>query len=341
MKEKIIWYDISGEEAVKLLQSESDFGLEEKEVKSRQQKYGKNLIPEKKKTPEFFLFLKQFKNPLIYLIFLASVFSLFLKKFLDAVFILIVILITGTTAYFQERKTSKILEELKKIVKIKAVVQREGRKVEIDSEELVSGDIIFLKAGEKIPVDGRLIETQDLEINEMALTGEWLPSKKQTEILPKETVLADRENMVYMGTMVENGTGKAIITDVGKNTEMGKIALSLQEEKEKKTLLEERLMSFSRFYGAFVFSLLFLVFLFGILRKDIFSNSYLNFAILLGIFSLVLGIYNPIFQKFLHTTALGFLDWFFVILCVFLEAVILERIKGQLFIKQKNPSPDS
>ncbi|PIR71881.1 MAG: hypothetical protein COU42_03300 [Candidatus Nealsonbacteria bacterium CG10_big_fil_rev_8_21_14_0_10_36_24] len=267
MKEKIIWHNVSKEEAIKLLRSESIFGLEENEVKSRQERYGKNLIPEKKKTPEIFLFLKQFKNPLIYLIFLASIFSLFLKKFFDAIFILIVILITGTTAYFQERKTSKILEELKKIVKIKALVQRKGRKAEIDSEELVSGDIIFLKAGDKIPADGRLIESQDLEINEMALTGEWLPSKKQTEILPKETVLADRENMVYMGTMIENGIGKAIITDIGKNTEMGKIALSLQEEKEKKTLLEERLMSFSKYYGIFVFSLLILIFLFGILKK--------------------------------------------------------------------------
>ena len=267
MKEKIIWHNVSKEEAIKLLRSESIFGLEENEVKSRQERYGKNLIPEKKKTPEIFLFLKQFKNPLIYLIFLASIFSLFLKKFFDAIFILIVILITGTTAYFQERKTSKILEELKKIVKIKAVVQRKGRKAEIDSEELVSGDIIFLKAGDKIPADGRLIESQDLEINEMALTGEWLPSKKQTEILPKETVLADRENMVYMGTMIENGIGKAIITDIGKNTEMGKIALSLQEEKEKKTLLEERLMSFSKYYGIFVFSLLILIFLFGILKN--------------------------------------------------------------------------
>ncbi|MFH1401989.1 MAG: HAD-IC family P-type ATPase [Parcubacteria group bacterium] len=267
MEKKIIWHNISWEEAAITLKSNAEFGLKKEEVAFWQQKHGKNFLPEKKKTPEFFLFLRQFKNPLIYLILLASVFSLFLKKFFDAAFILIVVLITGATAYFQERKTSKILEELKKIVKIKAVVLRGGRKAEIDSKELIPGDVVFLKAGEKIPADGRLIETRDLEINEMALTGEWLSSKKYSEILPKETVLADRENMVYMGTMVENGTGKAVITDIGKNTEMGKIAISLQEEKEKKTLLEERLMNFSKYYGIFVFFLLFLIFFFGILRK--------------------------------------------------------------------------
>jgi len=267
MKEKLIWHSISWQETTAELKSNVSFGLREEEVKLRQQKYGKNLLPEKKKTPEIFLFLGHFRNPLIYLIFSASLFSLFLKKFYDAVFILLVILITGTTAYFQERKVSKILEELKKIVKIRAVVQREGKKSEIDSKDLVPGDIVFIKAGDKIPADGRLIETQDLEINETALTGEWLSSKKQTKNLPKETVLADRENMVYMGTIVENGIGKAIITDSGKNTEMGKIALSLQETKERKTLLEKRLIGFSKYYSVFVFSLLAMVFLLGILKR--------------------------------------------------------------------------
>jgi len=267
MKEKNIWHSVPKEEVARLLQSDFIFGLGEKEVKFRQERHGKNLILEKRKTPEIFLFLKQFENPLIYLIFSAAVFSLFLKKFFDAIFILTVILITGIVAYFQERKTSKILKELKKIVKIKAVVQRGGKKAEIDSEELVSGDIVFLKAGDKIPADGRLIDVQDLEVNEMALTGEWLSSKKQVGILPKETVLADRENMVYMGTIVEGGAGKAIITDIGKDAEMGKIATSLQEEKERKTLLQERLASFSKYYGGFVLSLLVLVFVLGILRK--------------------------------------------------------------------------
>lgn len=267
MKEKIIWHNIAWEESVEVLKSDSDFGLEEKEVKSRQQKYGKNLITKKKKTPEIFLFLKQFKNPLIYLIFLASILSLFLQKIFDAIFILLVILITGATAYFQERKVSRILEELKKIVKIKATVLRDGRKMEINSEELVSGDIILLKAGDKVPADGRLVETQDLEVNEMVLTGEWLPSRKHHESLSDETVLADRENMVYTGTIIENGIGKAIITAIGEETEMGKISLSLQEEKEKKTLLEKKLASFSKYYGVFVFFLLFLIFIFGILRK--------------------------------------------------------------------------
>jgi Ca2+-transporting ATPase len=272
MKEKINWHSVTKEKTIAALKSNLEFGLTAEDVAFRQKKYGKNNLPKKKKTPEIVLFLKNFKNPLIYLIFLASIFSLFLKNYFDAIFILIVILITGTTAYFQERKTSKILEELKKIVKIRAVVQRAGKKIEIDSEELVVGDIIFLKTGEKIPADARLIEAQDLEINEMVLTGEWISSKKIIKILPEKTVLADRENMVYLGTMIEGGIGKAIVTDIGKNTEMGKIALSLQEEKKTKTLLEKRLASFSKLYGVFIFFLLFLIFLFGILRKIPFGD---------------------------------------------------------------------
>ncbi|MFA5232719.1 MAG: HAD-IC family P-type ATPase [Candidatus Paceibacterota bacterium] len=266
-KEKTSWYNIAREESVKLLKSDTDFGLKEKEVNFRQKKYGKNLIAEKKKTPEIFLFLRQFKNPLIYLIFFASILSLFLNKIFDAIFILLVVLITGATAYFQERKVSRTMEELKKIVKIKATVVREGRKMEINSEELVRGDMVLLKAGDKVPADGRLIEAQGLEVNEMTLTGEWLPSKKRNEQLSNDTVLADRENMVYMGTMVENGTGRAVITAIGKETEMGKISLSLEEEKEGKTSLEERLAGFSKHYGLFVFLLLVLIFVSGVLRK--------------------------------------------------------------------------
>ena len=250
-----------------MLESDVRTGLKEEKVSSLRQKYGSNLIPKKRKTPEIFLFLKQFNNPLIYLILAAAIVSLFLKKYFDAAFILIVVLVVTATAYYQERKVSRMLEELKKVVKIRATVLREGKKMEIDSQELVRGDIILLKAGDKVPVDGRLIQAKDLEINEAALTGEWLPSKKNTGVLAPDTVVADRENMVYLGTLVENGTGMAVCSAVGRETEMGKIALSLQEEKDKKTLLEKRLASFSKYYGAFVFFILLAIFSLGFLRK--------------------------------------------------------------------------
>jgi Ca2+-transporting ATPase len=267
MEEKSIWHNLGGKDTVEKLKSDPEFGLEEEEVKSRRQKYGKNSIAEKRKTPEIILFLKQFENPLIYLILLASILSFLLHKVFDGVFILIVILITGTTAYFQERRASRILDELKKIVKIRAIVVRGGRKMEIDASELVPGDVFLLTGGDKVPADARLIEASDLEVNEMALTGEWIPSRKHTEILPKDTVLADRENMVYMGTIIDSGEAKGIVTAIGKRTEMGKISFSLQEEKEKKTLLEEKMAGFSKYYGVFVFCLLVLIFVVGLARK--------------------------------------------------------------------------
>lgn len=276
MKEKIVWHNISSEEAVKILESNVQAGLTEERVGFLRKKYGSNHVPEKKRTPEIFLLLKQFNNPLIFLILAASVVSVFLKKYFDASFILIVVLVVTATAYFQERKVARILEELRKVVKIRATVLRGGKKMEIDSCELVLGDIVFLKAGDKVPVDGRLVETNDLEINEAALTGEWLPSKKHTGVLASETVIADRENMVYLGTLVENGTGTTVCSAIGRETEMGKIALSLQEEKDKKTLLEKRLAGFSKHYGLFVFFVLLTIFSFGLIRKIPSSDLFIT-----------------------------------------------------------------
>ena len=264
---QILWYNLSFEEVVKKLNSDPEKGLSEKEVKSRQEKFGKNLIPEQLPFSSLRLFLEQFKSPLIYILIIAGIVTLALKAWTDAIVIFLAIFINALFGFWQERKTSKILEKLKKVLKTKATVLREGQKMEIFQEELLPGDIIYLKAGDKVPADGRLIEAENLKISEAVLTGEWIPSQKTTKILPKETPLADRENMVYMGSLVEAGFGKAICTETGERTEAGKIALLVQKTKEEKTPLQRKLTGFGKIIGILIGVICFFIFVGGLLRE--------------------------------------------------------------------------
>ena len=135
---------------------------------------------------------------------------------------------------------SNVLKKLQNSLKTKTIVLRNGKKKEIFKEDLVPGDIIYLKAGQKVPADGRLIEVNDLRISEAVLTGEWLSKEKSIDTLPKETILADKKNMVYMGGLVENGDGKAIVVATSKKTEAGKIAELIHSTEEKQTPLQEK-----------------------------------------------------------------------------------------------------
>jgi len=136
----------------------------------------------------------------------------------------------------------QILFQLKKVVKIKAYVFRDGNEKELPQSALVPGDVFFLQPGEKIPADGRLIETHNLKVNEAPLTGEWFPSDKSVDILDEKTPLADRDNMVYMGCVVEDGRGRAVVTETGVQAAIGRIAQSLIQTKEEKTPYQKRII---------------------------------------------------------------------------------------------------
>jgi Ca2+-transporting ATPase len=259
------WHSIPWQKVVEELNSNFKNGLSFEEVKIRQKKFGKNKIPEEKPLTSLKILFDQFKSPLIYILVIAGIVTLFLKDFTDSIVIFGAVFLNTAIGFFQERKTSKILTELKKVVKIKATVIREGKKIEIDQEDLVPGDIFLLEEGKKVPADGRLIEAHNLKINESALTGEWLPAEKKTEVLPKETPLADRDNMVYMGSIVEDGFGKAICTETGISSEIGKIAKMLLAVEEEKTPYQKRIANFSRFLAVLIASISFSIFILGIL----------------------------------------------------------------------------
>jgi Ca2+-transporting ATPase len=271
------WHSIPWQKVVEEFNTDFKNGLSFEEFKIRQKKFGKNKIPEEKPLTSLKILFDQFKSPLIYILVIAGIVALFLRDFTDSIIIFGAVFLNTAIGFFQESKTSKILTELKKIVKIKATVIREGKKIEIEQEDLVPGDIFLLEEGKKVPGDGRLVEAHNLKINESALTGEWLPAEKKTEILPKNIPLADRDNMVYMGSIVEDGIGKAICTETGISSEIGKIAKMLFEIEEEKTPYQKRVASLSRFLailiGIICFSIFILGILFGIDKLQMFLTS--------------------------------------------------------------------
>lgn len=274
---KKVWHSISWQEALQILESDFRNGLSEQEAKKRQKQFGLNKLPEEKPLSQIKIFLEQFKSPLIYILVIAGVVTLVLKESTDAIVIWAAVIMNISIGFIQESKASKALRELKRVVKDEAEVLRQGDLKIINSEELVPGDIIILNPGNKVPADGRIIESHDLKINEMALTGEWFPSKKTTEVLSEQTHLIDRENMVYMGCLVEAGKAKVVVTETGLATEIGKIAQMIKEIPEEKTPYQKKLAHFSTIIGIGIAIICAFIFLEGLIKGkefiEIFTTS--------------------------------------------------------------------
>lgn len=276
----ILWHNLDSEEVAKILKTDIKKGLSEKEVKNRQAEFGLNKLLEEKPLSRLRKFLEQFQSPLIYILVIAGLICLILKDFTDAIIIFGAVFLNTIVGFVQENKASQTLKALKKIVKHEAEVLRGGNLKIIDSTELVPGDIIVLNSGDKVPADGRITECHDLKINEMALTGEWIAAKKNSEILPKETPLADKDNMVYMGTIVEDGKGRLIVSETGVQTEIGKVALMVREVKEEKTPYQKRVIHFSKIIGILIVFTSLLIFVLGIATgQDLFLMFLIAVAV--------------------------------------------------------------
>ena len=271
---EILWHNLNFKEAAEILKTDLENGLSEEEASKRQKKFGKNKLPEEKPLSRFKIFLEQFYNPLVYILIIAGTISLILKEYTDTLIIFVAVFLDTIVGFIQENKASQILRELKRVVKYLAKVQRDGNLKIVDSTELVPGDVIILNAGDKVPADGRIIEGENLKINEMALTGEWLAAEKNSEILAKEVPLADRDNMVYMGTIVEEGRGKVLVTATGIQTEIGKIATMIKETREEKTPYQKKLAHFSKIVGIVIGVICLGIFIEGILTGGAFIEMF-------------------------------------------------------------------
>ena len=265
-EKEIFWHSLHLAEVEKKLKTDFSNGLTENEVKERHRIFGLNVLPEEKRRSVFEMFLKQFESPLIYILVIAGFITLVLKKYADSIIIWLAVFLNTGIGFFQENKASRIFEELKKVVKVKAYVIREGNEKEVNQSEIAPGDVYLLRPGQKVPADGRLIEEFHLKVNEAPLTGESLSSEKDIRVLDEKTPLADRDNMVYMGCIVEEGMGKAVATATGKKTEIGKIVEMIGEIEEEQTPYQIKIKRFSKIIGILIIAISFLIFILGILR---------------------------------------------------------------------------
>ena len=282
------------------LQSESEVlsalettenGLTSAEAERRLAENGRNRLAEGKKVGIVKRFLSQLADPMIIILIVAAVISAVIAVIeketpTDVFIIMFVVILNAVLGVMQESKAEKAIEALKEMTAATSKVLRDGKQVVIKSEELVVGDVIILEAGDAVPADARLIESNSLKCEEAALTGESVPSEKHNVVLRAgengDVPLGDRANMVYMGSTVVYGRGKAVITATGMETEMGKIATALSNVAEEKTPLQIKLAQLSKILTWLVLGICVFIFAFNIIREGhfAFTIEYLKSVVL-------------------------------------------------------------
>ncbi|MDQ6739735.1 MAG: HAD-IC family P-type ATPase, partial [Actinomycetota bacterium] len=202
-------------------------GLTDAEANSRRTQGGGGLREGSHGTNPFFLLLSQFKSPIILVLIFAASLSFFLKDAVDGAIILTIILISGALGFWQERGAADAVQKLLAIVQVKVTCQRDGKPVQLPTQEVVVGDLVLLSAGGAIPADSLLLDSNSLFVNEATLTGETFPVEKSASVLPPDTALAQRTNTLFMGTFVVSGTATAVAVHTGQETEFGKVSQTL------------------------------------------------------------------------------------------------------------------
>ncbi|NHJ84600.1 MAG: cation-translocating P-type ATPase [Asgard group archaeon] len=269
-------------EVIELCESDPVRGLTSEEVYNRKVKYGPNILVEKGSTPPILLFLGQFFDILIGLLIVAAIVSMVVNeeydwnqvgRYLESIVIFAIVIINAVIGFIQEYQAEKSLEELKKMVSKDVRVIRDGSEHIIDSKDLTVGDIVLIEAGEKVPADMRLVESTSLKVDESSLTGESISlSKDSKQIIALNAVVGDRRNMLFMGTTVTYGRAKAVVVDIGMETEMGRIAALMQKEKEEPTPLQKNLDKLGKVLG------LTIVIICAIVFATVIIKHYLQFG---------------------------------------------------------------
>lgn len=252
MAKKQKYYQESADTVAKTLQVEVKTGLSAQEVKNRLEKFGPNELSTGKKVNPLKIFFRQFKDVLILVLIAAATVSLILSFVddhgspIEAVLIYVIVLGIAIIGFFNEFKAERTVEALRKLVSYDARVLRDGKEQEIPASELVPGDIILLEEGQKVPADARLIQANNLRAIEASLTGEPEPQGKNIEVLKGDLVLGDQENMLFSGTVIAVGTGRAVVTATGAEAEIGQIATMVSETEDTQTPMQEKLNALGR-----------------------------------------------------------------------------------------------
>lgn len=259
------------EDIFKTLNSNID-GLDSKEAKKRLNDYGQNIILNKKKTPLILRFLKQFNDTMIIILLVVAVLLYFYgcfysHEYTDTIVILFVVFINAIVGFIQEEKSALILKDLKKYETSTSKVKRDDKILIINTKELVPGDIIYLESGETVPADIRILRCENLKVDESALTGESIPVQKSTDVLKENLIIQEQKNMLFLGTNITNGKCTGIVVSTGKNSELGKIALSLNEIDRIETPLQLKIKELSKKITLIVFVILIFIFILALINK--------------------------------------------------------------------------
>lgn len=267
-----MWYQQPLNEVLSKINTDSKVGLTQEGAVKRIESFGSNALPKGKRYTWLFFLLEQFKSPLVYILLIGALLTLWLEAWVDMSVILLAVGVNVAVGFWQEFRSNTVLEKLKEIVVRRTLVIRDGDIHEIDTEEVVPGDIIVIKAGQNVPADARLISSNRLQVNESAMTGESEPEKKSVVEISRDVAIGDRINMLYMGTIVTHGNATAVVVETGANTELGKIALLTQQADEMKTPLQERVGALGRMIALFVAIASVFIFVMGLFQEIPFEN---------------------------------------------------------------------
>ncbi len=269
-----MWETLRKEQVIKQLGTDKKTGLGKEEVARRQQKYGKNKLKDKPKESIGIKFIKQFNDFMIIILIIAAIISAIISNlqgendYIDSIIIIGIVVLNAFMGVIQEAKAEKSIEALQEMTPPKAKVIREGKNQEIKAEDLVPGDIIILEAGNYVPADSRILESFNLKIEESSLTGETEPVKKDADKICKEKIpVGDRNNMAYMSSIIVNGNGKAVVTETGMETMVGKIAHMMMKEEAPETPIQKKLEQVGKILGIVCLIICFLIFVIGIIKK--------------------------------------------------------------------------
>lgn len=239
------WHRLPIREALELLSSDSEKGLDVLEAKRRLKHFGPNVLTPPREKGPLVRFLLQFHQPLVYILLAAGTITALLGEWIDSSVIYGVVLVNSIVGFVQESKAVKAIAALAQLMSLEATVVRAGQKRRIPAAEVVPGDIVLLQSGDKVPADLRLVQCRELRIAEAALTGESVPVEKTSEELPTDTILADRQNMTYASTLVTAGRGAGVVVATGDSTEVGQISQLIATAKELQTPLTRKIAHFS------------------------------------------------------------------------------------------------
>jgi len=286
------WHALDTVQTLEKLRTDPVRGLSEAEARTRLETYGPNELKAEEKISPWTVFFRQFTNVLIIILLVATVLSALVGEIFDAALILVIVVFCAVLGFVQEYRAERALDALKKMLSPIIRVIRDGHERDVPTKDVVPGDIMLLEAGYKIPADARLIESASLKCDEAPLTGESVPVDKDIKPLPSEMNISDRRNMVFTGTTVSYGRGKAVVTDTGSKTEFGKIAEEVAQVEKVETPLEKRTREIGKWLGIISLVICLLIVAISIAREGLTPGGRITipFLIQLVMFAIALAV---------------------------------------------------